>query len=232
LAARSYWRLASKVDVLPCAVDISVFRPAARVMGERPWILCRHSRDAIEKFSPELFHIVNGMESEFDVTLRILGGSLTLGPSMNPRIVILPQNAVEPCRFLQEADLWVFSHAPYWKETACIAMLEAMACGLPVLVSSAGGMREYLVHGSTGFACSNMDEMIDFTRLLFSRPDLHRKMCVSARDHVARNFSLASMRRRLSVLLYDLGIDFPMSCAAKDSPLVDSLVTMNSLNKQ
>lgn len=95
----------------------------------------------------------------------------------------------------------MYAHADYWRETACVAMLEAMACGLPVVVTNAGGMREYLLHGRSGFACDSNEELIGFTRLLLERPDLRRQMGAEARRFVECHHSIANLNQRLHQLL-------------------------------
>jgi glycosyltransferase involved in cell wall biosynthesis len=68
-------------------------------------------------------------------------------------------------------------------ETFGLAMLEAMACGTPVLAYARGAVPEVVVHGETGFAVHTYEELRGCLPRLAGL-DPHR-----CRDHVARHFS-------------------------------------------
>ena len=72
-------------------------------------------------------------------------------------------------------------------ETFGLAMLEAMACGTPVLAYARGAVPEVVVHGETGFAVHTYEELRDSLPRL-SGLDPHR-----CRDHVAQHFSRDTM---------------------------------------
>ena len=61
---------------------------------------------------------------------------------------------------MASADVLVF---PSQTDTAGNVVLEAQACGLPVVVSDAGGPRENMRHGETGYVCRAGDAE-DFCR--------------------------------------------------------------------
>ena len=68
-----------------------------------------------------------------------------------------------------------------------LTMVEAMACGTPVLAARMGSMPEIVVNGVTGFLCDNVDDAVEKVPLLSS---LDRRAC---RAHVEREFSLERM---------------------------------------
>lgn len=195
--ARPYWDLAEQVEVVPCAIDVNRFCPSGRMSTGQPWVLCRHSRDAYEKFAPDVTLILSRLGNTYDVVFNMLGAIDTIGKPEDTRIRTFTQNTIDPVKFLQDGDIWVYAHASYWRETACIAMLEAMACGLPVLVSSAGGMREYLIHGQTGFACCDRGEFIQFAQLLLEHPTLFQTMRMKARNFVCQEHSLERLAKQI-----------------------------------
>lgn len=199
--SKPYWNLANRVEVVRCVVDTDRFRPCEKGATAQPRVLCRHSCDIPEKFGSDVTSIVKRLGDTHNITFKMLGASQVIGHFDNDRISIFPQEAVDPALFLPTGDIWVYEHADYWRETACLAMLEAMACGLPVVVNNIGGMREYLIHGKTGFACDNPDEFLEFTRLLLDHPTLHESMAREARNFALRSHSLGSLKLRLKELL-------------------------------
>jgi glycosyltransferase involved in cell wall biosynthesis len=81
-------------------------------------------------------------------------------------------------------------------ETFGLAMIEAMACGTPVLAYDRGAVPEVVAHGETGFAVRTYEELRDSLRGLAG---LDPQRC---RDRVAQNFSRNTMVAAY-VKLYD-----------------------------
>jgi glycosyltransferase involved in cell wall biosynthesis len=74
-----------------------------------------------------------------------------------------------------------------WEEPFGLVMLEAMACGTPVIAFDRGSVREIVAHGSTGWLCRDLDEMAATVR---DRPPLSAHAC---RMHVETHFSVERM---------------------------------------
>ena len=51
-----------------------------------------------------------------------------------------------------------------WPEPFGLAMVEALACGTPVIASPRGSVPEVIRHGRTGFICATVDEMVTACR--------------------------------------------------------------------
>jgi glycosyltransferase involved in cell wall biosynthesis len=74
-----------------------------------------------------------------------------------------------------------------WDEPFGLVMIEAMACGTPVVAFGRGAVPEVVVHGVTGVVCDRPEELpaaIRASRLLSAR---------ACRDHVASHFDVATM---------------------------------------
>jgi glycosyltransferase involved in cell wall biosynthesis len=71
-----------------------------------------------------------------------------------------------------------------------VAVLEASACGLPVVVSDAGGLPEVVLNGETGFVVKREDPAATAYALLQLVTDdaLRQRMGRAGRDHVVRKY--------------------------------------------
>ena len=74
-----------------------------------------------------------------------------------------------------------------WEEPFGLVMIEAMACGTPVIAFNRGSVKEIVKDGVTGFVVDNEDEMIEAVKNIGS---ISREAC---RKHVEENFSIKKM---------------------------------------
>lgn len=90
---------------------------------------------------------------------------------------------------LQQADVFLLSSL---SEGISNAALEAMACGLPVVTTDCGGMREAVTDGVEGFVVPVRDPeaMAKALMRLWKDPELRREMGKAARKRVLKEFSL------------------------------------------
>ncbi|MBX4189080.1 glycosyltransferase family 4 protein [Candidatus Parcubacteria bacterium] len=80
-----------------------------------------------------------------------------------------------------------FIHAITWREPFGLTLIEAMACGCPVVAFNIGSIPEIIVHGKTGFTVNTMEEMID---AVLSIGSIDRAQC---REHALSNFNEKKM---------------------------------------
>jgi len=74
-----------------------------------------------------------------------------------------------------------------WPEPFGLVMIEAMACGTPVIARPCGSVPEVVVHGRTGFLASSLVELAEAVKRL---DEIDRAEC---RRHVERRFSVGRM---------------------------------------
>jgi glycosyltransferase involved in cell wall biosynthesis len=91
-------------------------------------------------------------------------------------------------------------------EGAPNAVLEYMACGLPVVATRAGGTAELLREGEDGFLCEVGDAgaMARQTLLLIEDEALRARLGASGRRRAALEFSLQAMIERTEALLHEV----------------------------
>jgi len=96
---------------------------------------------------------------------------------------------------LRESDVFLHSSV---SEGISNAVLEAMACGLPVVVTDAGGMREAVRDGIDGFVVPvrDVDAMAEALLKLARDPELRRRMGAAARQRVLEEFTLERQTRQ------------------------------------
>ena len=77
-------------------------------------------------------------------------------------------------------------------------MIEAMACGTPVIAYDCGSVREVIEHGRTGFIVRSRDEAV---AAVASLPSLDR---AAVRDRFEQRFSSIAMARNYLTLYRSL----------------------------
>lgn len=86
-------------------------------------------------------------------------------------------------------------------------VLEAMACGVPAIVSDVPGNDAVVVHGKTGylFSLSQPDGLQQAMRRIIEQPDFFQKMGQSARQWVIQSFSWKEVASKYTLLLNHSG---------------------------
>jgi colanic acid/amylovoran biosynthesis glycosyltransferase len=109
---------------------------------------------------------------------------------------------------LRESDVFLHSSV---SEGISNAVLEAMACGLPVVVTDAGGMREAVRDGIDGFVVPvrDVDAMAEALLKLARDPELRRRMGAAARQRVLEEFTLERQTRQWRELYEGLAGETP-----------------------
>lgn len=76
------------------------------------------------------------------------------------------------------------------KESFGLVILEAMACGVPVIGTNIGGIPEVIEHGKNGYICTlgDIDEISSYTIHLLKNPTLQKQLAESARKRAIDTF--------------------------------------------
>jgi glycosyltransferase involved in cell wall biosynthesis len=85
-----------------------------------------------------------------------------------------------------------------WPEPFGITMVEALACGTPVIAMRRGAVPEVLIDGTTGYICGSVPEMIQAVAKI---PSIDRRAC---RAHVAERFSVGVMGANYQAIYEDV----------------------------
>lgn len=96
-----------------------------------------------------------------------------------------PVNHIQKVALLKDALALLYPIS--WEEPFGLVMIEAMACGVPVVAYKKGAVPEVVIDGQTGFVVSGKEEMIQAIGKLSG---IDRGAC---RLHVEQNFSVERM---------------------------------------
>jgi len=90
---------------------------------------------------------------------------------------------------LTAADVFVW---PAVNEAIGMAILEAQACGLPVVAGASGAIPELVLEGETGFVCApdNTHKIAKAIDRLLREPELRRQFSHAAMENVTQHHSL------------------------------------------
>ncbi|EBA06342.1 exopolysaccharide biosynthesis GT4 family glycosyltransferase EpsE [Sagittula stellata] len=88
---------------------------------------------------------------------------------------------------LEEAHLFVLAS---WHEPLGVAYMEAMSMGVPTIGTDAGGVRELIDDGSTGYLIEpkNPGQLARTIRALAGDPDALMRLSAAGRAHIVSNF--------------------------------------------
>jgi glycosyltransferase involved in cell wall biosynthesis len=202
-----------RIFVVHHGVDTDFFRPAAEAddapicitVGShlRDFETLRQAIQLIWAANPRMRFIAVGTRSD----------KKSYFPELNDnRITFLERiSDDELLRVYQTAKVALFA---FKDATANNAMLEAMACGLPIVATDIGGIGEYITDGS-GLLCPPQDAqaLASATLRLLGETDLHQTMSEASRKRALRlDFRIvaANMSEIYSRLLMPIGDDIPM----------------------
>ena len=103
--------------------------------------------------------------------------------------------------YMEAADLAVLSSD---KEGLPLSLVEAMACGLPCVVTDVGGNREIVKHGTTGLVveAGSPKQLADGIAYLLDHSEERTKMGEAARSLAYEQFDISRMIEKYRVLLH------------------------------
>jgi D-inositol-3-phosphate glycosyltransferase len=193
-----------KVSVVPCGVDVSLFRPAGPAEGRasgthRLVVLSRLvERKGIGNVVTALAELPGvelvvaggrdaadlGRDAEAD-RLRRLAREIGVEDRVELRGRI--ERSAVPA-LLRSADVVV---SVPWYEPFGIVPLEAMACGIPVVASAVGGLVDTVVHGVTGLHVPprRPDLVAEAVRSLLADPALRTRLGEAGWERVRTRYS-------------------------------------------
>jgi glycogen(starch) synthase len=218
LTAKFYGVARESIDVVHCGVDAESFRPpASRAKSGRGPIVLFVGNIVGNKGVEVVFEAVLQLRRRYpNIQLRIVGecGSLAhelqersrcAGAEANVEFPGFVGRAEMPALY-QDAD--VFCSPALYEGGVANVYIEAMACGCPVVASTAGGAPEAVVDGQTGLLVPP-DDVAAVVRSLdriLGDSSLQRRMGEAARRRVEDYFAMDKYIARV-LAVYQKAID-------------------------
>ncbi|MBN1397286.1 MAG: N-acetyl-alpha-D-glucosaminyl L-malate synthase BshA [Bacteroidetes bacterium] len=181
------------IEVIPNFIDVEKYRrdPAtkfcSRCAPEGEKILMHTSNFRPVKRVADVVRIFNEVQKKIPSVLVLIGD----GPDRSSCEMLCRELGIEKkvkflgkqmelVPILSNADLFLM---PSQSESFGLSALEAMACEVPVISSSVGGLPELQVHGETGFIAEigDIDRMARYAVDLLSNPSKHKLFAAAAR---------------------------------------------------
>ncbi|OZM57294.1 N-acetyl-alpha-D-glucosaminyl L-malate synthase BshA [Lottiidibacillus patelloidae] len=92
------------------------------------------------------------------------------------------------------------------KESFGLVLLEAMACGVPVIGTNIGGIPEVITEGYNGFLCElgDINSVAEKATILLNDEDLHKKLSKQAMATVEEKFHRQSIMKQYEDIYYKM----------------------------
>ncbi|HEY7831463.1 MAG TPA: glycosyltransferase family 4 protein [Solirubrobacteraceae bacterium] len=174
-------------------IDLTRYRPAARRERDRPRVLFVGGR-FVEKGGEDLLHALGdklGHEVDLDLVTPVevparAGVTVHRLKPSDPKLLELQQ----------QADLFCL---PTHGDAAPWAVLEAMACGTPVLSTHIGGIPDMLEQGQAGVLVAHGDRaaLSEALSALLANPEQRASLAASARERCEQHYDARQQFARL-----------------------------------
>jgi L-malate glycosyltransferase len=188
------------IVVIPNFVDIDLFKPKEdctfrkNIAGKGEKILVHTSNFRQVKRVSDTIRIFDRVQKEIPSKLLLVGD----GPDRSECERLVRQlDLIDKVKFLgkQEGLTEILNSSdvfliPSQSESFGLAALEAMACGIPVVSSSVGGLPELIGHNESGYIAEigDIDRMTKYVIELLTNEKKYRIFSQNARERAVKKF--------------------------------------------
>jgi colanic acid/amylovoran biosynthesis glycosyltransferase len=188
----------SKLHIVHCGVDLQRFTPVTHQSNSKR--LLYTGRLSAAKGVPILFQALQQIvphhpnlvltlvgDGADRVALEMLAADLDLTPYLK-FVGYQSQDAV--CQYLLNSDIFVL---PSFSEGLPVALMEALAAGVPVITTAIAGIGELVEDGVNGYLISPgaVEPLVQRLKQLLDDADLRQRMGQAGRIKVQQEFNLA-----------------------------------------
>lgn len=204
--------------VIPNGVDLTIFHPSDKSLLRKELNLTNTAfivlfvGYGIKKNPYKDFHtflkVFNNLADLYPklelvfICLGEVGSSIKKNCSRMIFFPVVLNNRIV-AKFYQSADLYLH---PAIQDTFPTSIIEAMACGTPVIATAVGGIPEQIIHEKTGFLTKSGDikGIINFVSILLENKSYSQKISTDTIKYVKENFDSKLMGKRYLKLYSEL----------------------------
>lgn len=196
---RDYGVPAEKIVVIPPGIDTQRWHfPRSAAQPNSTLHLLFVGGDFLRKGGDVLLKAFQALPNGLNVELHLVSTAEQI-PEGLPNIHVyrdLKPNSPQLLQLFQQADLFVF---PTRADCLPLAIMEALAAGLPIITTSVGALPEAVQHDETGWIVPPDDAqaLADAITLLARDAALRARLSARAREVALANFDAETNYRRL-----------------------------------
>lgn len=204
----------SKINIIRCGVNLERFKPEPTDRGEVFSIVCTGTLHEVkgQRYLIEACDILNKKGIEFECHFlgdgpdRQMLGDLIEKYGISDKMFFEGYvSQVEVSKFLKKASVFVLPSVmtgDNLREGIPVALMEAMASGLPAVSSNMSGIPELIQNGENGLLTEPRDSkaLAEAIEKLYRDPELRKTLGEAGRDKIFSDFEIHKNAQRLSSL--------------------------------
>ncbi|MCX7798430.1 MAG: N-acetyl-alpha-D-glucosaminyl L-malate synthase BshA [Melioribacter sp.] len=189
-----------EIEVIYNFIDIEKYRPFQEkpfrekiaIHGEK--VLIHTSNFRVVKRVPDTIRILQKVKKEIPAKLVLVGDGpdrsecerLARELDLQKDVIFLGKQDALP-EILNAADIFLM---PSQSESFGLSALEAMACGIPVVSTSVGGLPELIIHNETGYIAEigDIDRMAKYVIELLTNEKKYAIFSKNSRERAVKYF--------------------------------------------
>lgn len=191
------------IFITPFGIDHKLFTPDRTSNRDESQLVIGTVKTLEEKYGIDIliqaFSLVREMIDYSNIKLEIIGRGSQLDSLKQLAINLNIQEQVEFKGFIEHSALPIHLNnldiyvalSRLDSESFGVAVLEASACGLPVVVSDADGLKEVVINDVTGFVVpkNDIEQAAEQLLRLIQSATLRESMGEAGREHVINNYT-------------------------------------------
>ncbi|MFD0991209.1 glycosyltransferase [Mariniflexile jejuense] len=192
-----------KIRVVPCGVDTSKFKPQTKTTSEKnflavgrftskkgPLFTINAFYQVLQKFPEATLTMVGKKNGLFEACEKLVN-DLKIQSSVT-FTGILEQNAIANLMLNSLAFVQHSVTAPNGDmEGTPVSVMEASSCGLPIISTLHGGIKDAVIHNKSGFLVeeTHFNDMANYMIKLCENPEMAKEFGLNGRKHIEENYN-------------------------------------------